>query len=157
MHLSPLFMKTVLFICTGNTCRSPMAEGLLVAALDESSSISVGSAGVAAMPGQSASRETVAILKDRGASMANFKSRQLDEDLAHEADLIIAMSSSHADVLNRSLPAVGVNLLTDFIDPAEGLVDMDVPDPYGMSRAAYEEVGEVIELAIPGILKALDC
>ena len=47
-----------------------------------------------------------------------------------------------------------MSLLTDFIDPAEGLTGVDVPDPYGMNRDAYEEVAEVIELAIPGIIKA---
>ncbi len=134
-----------------------MAEGLLVAALDEGSKIAVGSAGVAAMSGQLASRETTAILEDRGATLEQFKSRQVDQDLVKEADLIIAMSESHADVLSRLIPGLEVNLLTDFIDPEEGLQGVDVPDPYGMNQAAYEEVAEVIDLAIPGILKALDC
>ena len=136
-----------------------MAEGLLVAALDEGANVSVGSAGVAAMSGQSASRETAAILKNRGATRKEFRSRQLDEELALESDLIIVLSASHADVVQRLLPEVAdrVKLLTDFIDPAEGLEGADVPDPFGMNRAAYEEVAEVIDLAIPGIIKALDC
>jgi len=135
-----------------------MAEGLLKAALDQGDDISVVSAGVAAMPGQPASRETATILKKKEASIEGFKSRQLEEKLAQTADLIIALSSSHADVIRHLLPSVGdkINLLTDFIDPEEGLVDSDVPDPYGMSREAYEEVAEVIELAIPGILRALE-
>mgnify|MGYP000082493053 CR=1 FL=1 len=134
-----------------------MAEGLLVAALPQDSGVSVISAGVAATPGQTASRETVASLKKKGANLKNFQSTQLDEELLEQSDIVIALSSSHAHVLKQLLPnaAEKVSLLTDFIDPEEGLVGADVPDPFGMSHEAYEEVAEVIQLAIPGILTAL--
>ena len=134
-----------------------MAEGLLTKALGADSTVAVVSAGVAAVPGQNTSRNTAAILNDKGANIPGFQSCQLDEGLAGDADLIIAMGGSHADVIQRLLPSAQskVHLLTDFIAPDEGLKGIDVPDPYGMNRDAYEEVAEVIELAIPNIIKSL--
>jgi protein-tyrosine-phosphatase len=160
---NPLFMsqpdhpKSVLFVCTGNTCRSPMAEGLLKAALKDGQYIQVESAGVAAMPGQGASRETQNVLKKKKAPLENFKSRQVDQGVLDRASLVVAMTQSHADLVRRFFPesAGDVKLLCDFIDPDEGLAGVDVPDPIGMGRAAYEEVAEVIELAIPGIMAEL--
>ncbi len=131
-----------------------MAEGLLKAALEEDSGIHVMSAGVAASPGQGASRETRSILKVKNASLKGFRSQQVDEELLAQASLIITMTSSHADVIKQFFPecAASVSLVCDFIDPVEDLGGEDVPDPIGMGRAAYEEVAEVIELAIPGII-----
>jgi len=113
-------------------------------------SVQVSSAGVAAMPGQPASRETQAVLKARGAEMEHFRSRAIDEEILAKADLIIAMTNSHAEVVKRIYPerADSVFLLGDFI---EGCAGQDVPDPIGMGMDAYEEVAEVIELAIPQI------
>lgn len=164
MQLLPFFMilfmpsfKTVLFICTGNTCRSPMAEGLLKASLKGDAHVRVVSAGVAAMPGQPASRETQDILLEHGSSLKGFKSQQVDETLLKEADLVIAMTSAHADMVRRffSGHVNEVNLLCDYIDPSEGLAGVDIPDPIGMGKEAYEEVAEVMALAMPGVMEAI--
>ena len=131
-----------------------MAEGLLKAALKGDEAIQVGSAGVAATPGQGASRETLKVLKKYKVSLKGFRSRQIDAQMLDDADVIIAMTHSHADVITRYFPekADAVSLLTDFIDPDECLEGEDVPDPIGMGMAAYEEVAEVMELALPGII-----
>ncbi|MBT8036488.1 MAG: hypothetical protein KJO21_02980 [Verrucomicrobiae bacterium] len=150
-------IQSVLFVCTGNTCRSPMAEGLLKSALRDELDVQVGSAGVAAMPGQGASRETQNVLKANKARLENFKSRQVDQALLDDASLVVAMTEAHADLVKRFFPdcAGDVKLLCDFIDPDEGLAGVDVPDPIGMGRAAYEEVAEVIGMALPGIIAEL--
>lgn len=111
------------------------------------------------MPGQGASRETLQILRDRNAGMEKFRSRQVDESLLEDADLIIAMTDSHAAMVRRVFPggAGRVSLLCDFLPgDEEELAGADVPDPIGMGRAAYEDVAEIISLAIPGILRELE-
>ena len=110
-----------------------MAEGLLKAALGDGDDVRVESAGVAAVPGQAASRETRNILKTKKAPIKGFKSRQIDRTILDRASLVVAMTESHADVVRRFFPdsAGDVKLLCDFIDPDEGLAGVDVPDPIG--------------------------
>jgi glycine hydroxymethyltransferase len=134
-----------------------MAEALLRKAIAGRPDVTVGSAGVGALPGQPASGETLGVLESRKAPLANFKSRQIDENILSSADLVIAMTSAHAAMVSHFFDSSdAVNLLCDFIDEAEGLAGADVPDPIGMGREAYEEVAKVIELAIPGIIEKLD-
>lgn len=138
-----------------------MAEGLLKAALKEAGrsdvDVDVISAGVAAMDGQSMSRETREILDAKGASVNGFRSQQVDQSLLQRADLVIAMTSSHADVVRHyfSADAGEVRILCDFVDPEQGLAGEDVADPIGMGKAAYVEVAEIMELAMPGVIDAL--
>ena len=97
-------------------------------------------------------------MQSRKASLSGFRSRQVDESLLLQSDLIIAMTNSHASMVKQFFPecADAVCLLCDFVDKDEGLAGADVPDPIGMGKRAYEEVAAVIELALPGIIRRLD-
>ncbi|QQL43778.1 low molecular weight protein arginine phosphatase [Sulfuriroseicoccus oceanibius] len=145
---------TVLFVCTGNTCRSPLAEGLLRHALGDSSDIKVASAGVAAGYGEPANPETLAVLDEVGIDLANHQSQPTDDQVIADATWIIAMTRSHRDALTAFFPAAQDRtfLLSDFIEEPASI---DVPDPIGMGRAAYLQTRDVIVDAIPGILKAI--
>ena len=132
-----------------------MAEGLLKAAVKDQLSINVKSAGVSAANGHPMSQNTSQILRGRNASVVDFASQLVNASLLGENTLVIAMTESHAMTLKHHFPECDVKLICDFIDEKEGLAGVDLPDPYGMDIEAYEEVAEVIELALPGILAEL--
>ena len=94
--------KKVLFVCTGNTCRSPMAEGLFRKLVAEKPDYEVlGSAGVAAYPGDRISPETALVLKQQSADagVEDFRSRPVDAELLEQATHVFAMTESHLDML----------------------------------------------------------
>ncbi|MBT7958008.1 MAG: hypothetical protein HN759_01625 [Akkermansiaceae bacterium] len=132
-----------------------MAEGLLRAKVSADKLIDVGSAGVAAMPGQAVSCETQIILEQLKAPLTKFKSRQVNSEMLAMIDIIIPMTHAHAEMLSHYFPekSESIRLLTDFIDADEYPTEMDVPDPIGMGSAAYEEVANLIQRALPGIIK----
>jgi protein-tyrosine-phosphatase len=100
-------MASILVVCTGNVCRSPLAEGFLRAALEGrlgASAPAVSSAGTAGWDGSPAMAESVAAAAERGVDISGHRGRALVPDDVDEADLIVGMSAEHRDAVVRLVP-----------------------------------------------------
>jgi protein-tyrosine-phosphatase len=150
--------KSVLFICTGNTCRSPMAEGLFRKAIEGRGDFEVMSAGIAAYPGDAANPETVKLLSGRGISLGEFRSQPVSPELIEQATHVFAMTAGHLEALENLFPEYTDKfyLTCEFVDiPGRGVAS-DVPDPIGMGRKAYEETARTLDQAIPTLIAFID-
>lgn len=143
--------KTVLFVCTGNSCRSVMAEYLLKNKVQSRDDVEVVSAGTGVFLQSSASSETIAVLQEEGIDARDHLSQPLDSILLKKTDLIIVMTIGHrAQVLER-VPAVEkrVYLLKEFVNiPPNNQDGLDVPDPIGKSHESYMACFGIIKEAV---------
>ncbi|MCE2882612.1 MAG: hypothetical protein LW636_09700 [Planctomycetaceae bacterium] len=151
-------MRTVLFVCTGNTCRSPMAEGIAQKLSDDGrfpkdlGSLFFASAGVSAFDGASTSHETVEVLQRMKAPVPEH-SKRLTAEMIRKADLVFGMTESHV-ARARALVAgdAAAQAKVQPLDP-----DGDVGDPIGMGQRAYDDLGayfaELIPVRIAEMLK----
>ena len=150
--------KHVLFVCTGNTCRSPMAEGLFNLAVKERGDYETSSAGIAASKGAPCNPETAKLLGKRGIALDSFSSRMVSDEILSAATHVFAMTQGHLQALEARFPEHSDKfyLVCEFVEiPNEG-VGIDVPDPIGLGRRAYEEVAEMFDAAIPSIVAYID-
>ncbi|MFJ9585119.1 low molecular weight protein-tyrosine-phosphatase [Streptomyces acidicola] len=147
----------VCFVCTGNICRSPMAESVFRARVEEAgldSRVEVDSAGTGSWhEGDGADPRTVSVLEANGYGSEHV-ARQFQDSWFARLDLVIALDSGHLRALRRLAPtpedAAKVRLLRSY-DPAAG-DDLDVPDPYYGGMDGFEECLEMLEAASPGLL-----
>ena len=129
----------VLFVCSGNTCRSPLAAIALRAELgDDAAHIEVGSAGTAASPDQPASEGSQRVAAAEGFDLSTHRARAVTMELAGAADFVFVMSEAHrAAVTALGVPSEQVHVLSEWPEPGEP--ELPVFDPYGASFEAYEE------------------
>lgn len=141
----------VLFVCTGNTCRSPMAEGILKSiAKEKKLSLEVKSAGISVFDGDNASRNSIEAMKKIGIDISKHKARQLHRDLVDEADLILTMSRPHKEIIISNFPSAKDKIfaLLEYVYK----IDKDIADPYGGNLLLYEYTREEIYKAIKKII-----
>ncbi|MGN9755604.1 low molecular weight protein-tyrosine-phosphatase [Streptomyces sp. SD31] len=150
----------VCFVCTGNICRSPMAESVFRARIAEAGLdglVEVDSAGTGGWhEGDPADPRTVSVLEEHGYD-GGHTARQFQQSWFARLDLVVALDTGHLKALRRLAPspedAAKVRLLRSY-DPAAG-EDLDVPDPYYGGRDGFEECIEMVEAASAGLLAAV--
>lgn len=150
----------LLFICSGNSCRSPIAEGLMKSKMPEDlkDRVTVESAGTLGLTGNPATEFAVQVAAARGADIAAHRSQALTEELAKSADIIFAMAYEHKAYIDQHFPQLRENtfLLKQFgREPGEE-VRPNIEDPIGRSYAVYEQTCELIDRELDRVWPRLE-
>ncbi len=149
--------KHVLFLCTGNLCRSPLAEGILKHKLEEKGvgSTTVSSAGTFGLNGSPAASLAVEVAAERGADISAHRARHVTREMLAGADMVLCAETGHiveAEAILKDTEGK-YRLLSDFGPPE--LRGRDIEDPYGGPKEYYVTACERIEQCVEGLLESL--
>jgi len=138
-------MPAVLFVCTANICRSPMAAGIFKVILDERVTAGewiVESAGTWGLDGEPPAAGSQAVLRSKGIEFSDHRSRSINEEIIQSFDLILTMENGQKEALRMEFPEFSdrIYLLSEMVN-----LKQDINDPYGGVYSEYEQAADEIE------------
>jgi protein-tyrosine-phosphatase len=152
-------IKSILFVCTGNSCRSVMAEGFLKKMLADSNKkdIEVFSAGTFAVDGFMPTENTVSVMNKEDIDVSIYQSSRLTPPMIQQADLILVMEPVHKEEVLNYVPTAEekTHLLKAFTGKEDKLSGTSVPDPIGRPLEVYESVASVIKECVKELMERL--
>lgn len=141
----------ILFVCTGNTCRSPMAAGLMnKIAIEEDLDVRIESAGLFAAEGSPASDEAIEAMKKYDVDLSDHRAKQITPELIEKSDVILTMTTAQKMLLSE-VAGDKTYTLCEYAG-TEG----DIADPFGGDLEEYEEVAQMIYFALQSISEKLN-
>jgi protein-tyrosine phosphatase len=145
----------LLFVCSGNTCRSPLARVIAEAMVRDRGwrHVRIESAGTSAVPGAPASAQAVAVALEHGEDLSGHRSRPLTRELVEWADLVLAMSPAHVAHAAGLDAGHRVALVTDFLEGAGA--GMPVADPFGGDLEEYRRTWDQLTAAVAAVMDRL--
>lgn len=155
-------MKNILFVCTGNTCRSPMAEGIFNHAVlneEKLEGIKASSAGISAFSGDDANPKAQKAVKELfGIDIKSHRARTISKEDLEKADIILTMTKGHKEIILSFMPGVKSKIWTlkEYVSEDKKSNDnLDIQDPYGMDEEVYKNCAKELKLFIDKLIEKL--
>ena len=147
----------IIFVCTGNTCRSPFAQALFTKLVQQRglNGLAADSAGLTALPGDTATFMAQQVAYEHGVDLAAHKAKPVSKELVSESDLILVMERSHEGAVIKNFPdsAGRIRLLRYY--GRFGSTQRGIADPYGLQYESYRFCFLDIEDAVTGLVESL--
>lgn len=147
----------IVMVCTGNICRSPMAEGLLKQALPTrlQRRVRVSSAGTHALVGNPAESHACKVLAQWGIDISDHRARKINPQMIQQASLVLTMEREHQGLILINSPASGpkLSLLGEF---GQDHSQPEIPDPYGQDVYVYRACARLIRSCLPGVVREIE-